>query len=159
MGREIAAVLNIKFADSDDLIVEKDGMKRTVREIYSAEGEEFFRKREADVLRELTESGQRMVIALGSGALSNPFVDPEIKEKLGFKVWLDTDDKSAFERIRKKGLPPFLQNTGDPEQAFQEMNIASKEVFAAQCEVRCVPASTPHYTALHILSLFKDKWL
>ena len=62
-------------------------------------------------------------------------------------------------RIMEKGLPPFLQNAEDPELAFKEMNTARKAVFASQCNVRCVPAATPHYTALHILSLFKDKWL
>ena len=159
VGREIAAVLDIKFVDSDDLIVEKDGGRRSVREIFSSEGEEFFRKLEAEVLKELACSGQRMVIALGGGALSNPFVDNLTKENLGFKVWLDTDDKIAFERIMEKGLPPFLQNVPDPEQAFREMNVGRKSVFASECEVRCVPAATPHYTALHILSLFKDKWL
>lgn len=159
VGREIAAVLDIKFVDSDDLIVQKDGGTRSVREIFSVEGEEFFRKLEAEVLAELAESGQRMVIALGGGALSNPFADDLIKDKLGFKVWLDTDDKIAFKRIIKKGLPPFLQNASDPEQAFKEMNIARKAVFASLCDVRCVPAAAPHYTALHILSLYKDKWL
>ena len=159
VGREIAAVLDIKFVDSDDLIIEKDGGKRCVREIFSAEGEEAFRKLEAEVLTELIQSRERLVIALGGGALSNPFVTDSVKEKLGFKVWLDTDDKTAFERIRAKGLPPFLENVADPEKAFKEMNIARKEVFASQCEVRCVPAAVPHYTALHILSLFKDKWL
>ena len=159
VGKEIAAVLDIKFVDSDDLIVKKDGGRRSVREIFAAEGEEFFRKMEAGVLSDIANSSDRMVVALGGGALSNPFVNDETKEKLGFKVWLDTDDKIAFKRIIKKGLPPFLQNTPDPERAFLEMNIARKAVFASQCEVRCTPAATPHYTALHILSLFKDKWL
>ncbi len=159
VGKEIAAILDIKFVDSDDLIVERDGKNRSVREIFSAGGEEFFRKLEADVLRDLAGSNERMVIALGGGALSNPFVDAQTGEQLGFKVWLDTDDKVAFERIIKKGLPPFLQNVSDPEAAFKEMNIARKAVFASTCEARCVPAATPHYTALHILSLYKDKWL
>ena len=159
VGKEIAAVLDIKFADSDDLIVEKDGKNRTVREIFTMEGEEFFRKLEASVLKDLAHSESRMVIALGGGALSNPFVDDETRENLGFKVWLDTDDKTAFERIIQNGLPPFLQNAPDPELAFREMNIPRKAIFASRCEVRCTPAATPHYTALHILSLFKDKWL
>ena len=159
VGREIAAVLDIEFVDTDDLIVEKDGGQRTVREIFAAEGEEFFRKLEAGVITGLAESDKKMVIALGGGVLSNPFISAPVKEKLGFKVWLDTDDHVAFERIKEKGLPPFLKDAADPEQAFKEMNIARKAVFASLCESRCVPAATPHYTALHILSLFKDKWL
>ena len=141
------------------MIVRKDGGKRSVREIFSAEGEEFFRKLEAEALAGVANSPQRQVIALGGGALSNPFVEDRVKEDLGFKVWLDTDDKIAFERIMAKGVPPFLQNVSNPEEAFREMNIPRKALFASICDVRCVPAATPHYTALHILSLFKDKWL
>ncbi len=159
VGREIAAVLDIKFADTDECIIQRDGKQRSVREIFSAMGEDAFRKLEAEILCELTQSTEKMVIALGGGALSNPFISNSVREKLGFKVWLDTDEGVAFERIKEKGLPPFLQNTPDPEHAFREMNKERKEVFASQCEVRCVPAATPHYTALHILSLFKDKWL
>lgn len=159
VGKEIAAVLDLKFADSDDLIVEADGGKRSVREIFSAEGEDFFRKLEAEVLSRLANSGERMIIALGGGALSNPFVDDNIKKQLGFKVWLDTDEKIAFNRIMEEGLPPFLQDAEDPELAFREICTARKAVLAAQCDVRCVPAASPHNTALHILSLFKDKWL
>ena len=116
----------------------------------------------SDILEFLADNNftrSDVLIALGGGALSNPFVDDSTKEKIGFKVWLDTDDKIAFERIMEKGLPPFLQESENPELAFKEMNIARKAVFASQCDVRCVPAATPHYTALHILSLYKDKWL
>ena len=159
VGKELADILDVKFVDSDDLIVAKDGGQRSVREIFAAEGEEAFRKLEAAVLSELAGSGQKMIIALGGGALSNAFVSDSVKKALGFKVWLDTDDHTAFMRIIEKGLPPFLKDAADPEEAFKAMNVERKAVFAAQCEVRCVPAATPHYTALHILSLFKDKWL
>ena len=159
VGKAIAAILDIPFADTDDLIVREDGKNRSVREIFSVEGEEFFRKMEAKVLTELADAPQKKVIAVGGGAFSNPFVGEQLKTTLGFKVWLDTDDAVAFERIRAEGLPPFLQNTEDPEKAFTEMNLARKAVFSAQCDARCVPADTPHYTALHILSLYKEKML
>ena len=61
--------------------------------------------------------------------------------------------------ILENGLPPFLQNSPNPKTAFIEMNVARKAVFALESEVRCVPKATAHYTALHILSLYKDKWL
>ena len=159
VGREIAEVLDINFCDSDRLIEKRYGTGESVREIFVREGEAFFRKLEAEVLTELANSGEKKVIALGGGALSNEFVTPEIKADLGFKVWLDTDDHTAFERILANGLPPFLQESPDPEAAFRQMNIRRKEVFAACCDVRCVPRSAPHDTALHILSLYKDHCL
>ena len=159
VGKEIAAILDIKFVDSDELIQQMDEKKRSVREIFATEGEEFFRKMEAKVLSNLANLKEKVVIALGGGALSNPFVSKDVKEKLGYKVWLDTPDEIAFERILENGLPPFLQNSPNPKAAFIEMNVARKAVFALESEVRCVPKATAHYTALHVLSLYKDKWL
>jgi hypothetical protein len=51
-----------------------------------------------------------------------------------------------------------LQNTPDPKQAFIEMNVERKKVFEKECDTKCVPKEDAHYTALHILSLYKDKW-
>ena len=143
VGREIAAVLDIPFVDSDEMAGEK------------SVGEAAFRQREAGVLSDLAGSGQRLVIALGGGALGNPMVSPPVKEKLGFKVWLETDEAAALNAM----MAGSSSDAGRSEQACRERIDAWKTVDAAQCEVRCKPAATPHYTALHILSLFKDKWL
>lgn len=147
VGKKLAAALNVPFVDTDDLIVERDGGTRSVREIFKAEGEEYFRKMEADILTELASQPQKMVIALGGGAFSNSFVSDTVKHDLGFKVWLDTDDRTAYERIKAEGLPPFLQNAEDPERAFAEMNIARKEIFRKWCDFQCVPSATPEDTA------------
>ena len=159
VGKALAAILDVKFVDSDELIEQMDEQKRSVREIFATEGEEYFRKKEAQVLENLANANDKVIIALGGGALSNTFVSKDVKEKLGFKVWLNTDDEVAFKRILENGLPPFLQNSPDPKQAFVDMNIARKAVFAQDCEVNCIPKKSAHYTALHILSLYKDKWL
>ncbi len=143
VGREIAAVLDIPFVDSDEMAGEK------------SVGEAAFRQREAGVLSDLAGSGQRLVIALGGGALGNPMVSPPVKEKLGFKVWLETDEAAALNAM----MAGSSSDAGRSEQACRDRIDAWKTVDAAQCEVRCKPAATPHYTALHILSLFKDKWL
>lgn len=151
VGKALAAALNVPFVDTDDLIVEKDGGTRTVREIFKTEGEEYFRKMEAGILEELAASSQKQVIALGGGAFSNVFVTDRVKQELGFTVWLDVNDRIAYERIKAEGLPPFLQNCEDPERAFAEMNVARKEVFGKWCDFRCIPGATPQDTALRIL--------
>lgn len=157
VGRAIAEILDIPFADSDDMIVQREGSGRSVREIFREEGEEFFRKLEADVLTALADSPARQVIALGGGALSNPFVTADVKHRLGFKVWLNTDDNVAFERILKNGLPPFLAGESDPSAAFIRMNEARKKVFAAEADAAVIPENSCYRTALHILSLYKDR--
>ena len=156
VGTEVAAILDIPLTDTDREVEKLDGKNRTCREIFTADGEEHFRKLEAQVLTALADAPQKMVIALGGGALSNPFVPEEVKKRIGCKIWLDTDDKTAFERILSNGLPPFLAGEKAPLEAFIRMNLARKNVFEHYADIRVVPETSPNATALHILSLYKD---
>ena len=159
VGKEIAAILDIPLTDSDEEIEKLDGKGRSCREIFRNEGEEYFRKLEAQVLHNIASSPDKKVVALGGGALSNEFISAEIREKLGFIVWLDVDDTTAFERIKAGGLPPFLAQEKDPLAAFAGMNRARREVFSANADAAVTPEATAHRTALHILSLYKDQLL
>lgn len=159
IGKSLSGIMDMDLTDSDEEIVKTDGKNRTVREIFKTEGEEKFRKLEAEVLTRLAADRQRRVIALGGGALNNPFLPENIRKKLGFTVWLDVDDQIAFDRINAEGLPPFLAEAADPAQIFAEMNRSRREVFSRCADVKVVVNDTPHRTALRILSLYKDKFL
>jgi len=66
IGKKVAAILGKKFADTDDLIVERAGM--SIPEIFETYGEAHFRDLEADVIRE-TGKQSGLVIATGGGAV------------------------------------------------------------------------------------------
>ncbi|MBE6379256.1 MAG: 3-dehydroquinate synthase [Lentisphaerae bacterium] len=156
VGREIAAILDMPLIDSDREIEVLDGKNRTCREIFKSEGEEYFRKLEAAVLEKLASSTEKAVISLGGGAFSNPFVSSELKAGIGFKLWLEVDDMTAFERIKANGLPPFLSETADPFETFVAMNRKRRELFAACADARIDTCQTPYRTALQALSLYKE---
>ena len=156
IGQKIAAILDMPLTDSDMEIEKLDGKNRSCREIFKSEGEEYFRKLEASVLGKLAGSPEKKVIALGGGALSNPFVSDKLKKDLGFKLWLDVDDKTAFERIKCGGLPPFLSSSADPEATFTEMNRKRREVFSVCADAKVTGNDTPDRIALQILSLYKE---
>src|SRR5262245_55797562 len=65
IGRLLAERLDWAFVDLDKLI--EDGAERTVADIFAAEGEEGFRKRETEVLRDVARR-RKTVIATGGGA-------------------------------------------------------------------------------------------
>lgn len=66
LGRLLAQRLLIEFVDCDDLIVAKAG--KSIREIFSQDGEKTFRDLETQVLREVLSRPDH-VIGLGGGAV------------------------------------------------------------------------------------------
>lgn len=68
VGKALAEKLSKTFVDSDDEIVSREG--RAVPEIFSKDGEGYFRKAETEVIRGLASQNTR-VIATGGGAVLN----------------------------------------------------------------------------------------
>jgi shikimate kinase len=124
LGRLIASASGVPFTDTDEELEKeffrREGKKAVCRTIFREYGEEYFRKLEADVIRSLSD-GKLRVIALGGGVASNPFLTVEELKRMGFWVYLDIAPQTAYDRISREGLPPFLQNAADPQKAFLEL--------------------------------------
>src|SRR4051794_32967297 len=69
-GRLVAARAGAAFVDLDDVIVARAGTG--IPEIFAAEGEAGFRRREAEALDGLLAEPGARVVALGGGALLDP---------------------------------------------------------------------------------------
>ena len=91
--------------------------------------------------------------------LSNPNFTADDRASLGFLCWLDTPDTTAYERILKNGLPPFLSKEADPFEAFRKMNDERRIVFRKQADaaVRPTAGSTPEGTAQTILTMYRER--
>ena len=68
VGPLVAQRLGWRFVDVDDLIAAESGA--TIPEIFKREGEAEFRRRERDIIAQLA-SGERLVLALGGGAIED----------------------------------------------------------------------------------------
>ena len=124
LGKLTAGIFELPFADTDEELEKKftvrTGKHANCRTIFREYGETFFRKLEADTIRNLS-NGTGRVIALGGGAAENPFLTTDELKKLGFWIFLDAEPEIAYQRILHGGLPPFLQKEEDPEQAFLQL--------------------------------------
>ncbi len=69
VGRMLAKRLGRQFLDSDHEIVERTGVP--IPTIFEIEGEDGFRRREAQTIHELT-AGRDLVLATGGGVVINP---------------------------------------------------------------------------------------
>ena len=137
-GKLIAEKLNKDFIDTDEKIIETAG--RTIPEIFEAEGEEGFRKRETEMVAKFgKESG--LVIATGGGAVTREenyrhlhqngtliFIESEIDALARKDRPLSQGD---LHELYKKRLPMYqrfaditTQAEGDPD-AVAEKIIAS----------------------------------
>ena len=132
LGKAVSELLALPFRDTDEMLEERFHL--TVRELYKSVGEEEFRRRESELLSSF-EAETPQVISLGGGALLKSENVP-VLQALGKIIWCDVDDRTAFERIEKKGLPPFLAQADDPFAAFRSSNESRRAVFSAVSSVR-----------------------
>jgi shikimate kinase len=116
VGRHLARVLHLDFADSDDEIEARTGVD--VPFIFEKEGEDGFRKREAAAIDDLSQR-EDIVLATGGGAV----LLPENRSHLGgrgFVVYLYTTVEQQVSRTSKGRTRPLLEN-GDPRSILENL--------------------------------------
>ncbi len=116
IGRLLAKSLGVDFVDSDKAIERKTGV--TIPMIFEYEGEAGFRKREAEVINELTRLEQ-VVLATGGGSVLLPENRACLRER-GFVVYLHCPVEKQLERTHKDSNRPLLK-TDNPRQRLQEI--------------------------------------
>jgi shikimate kinase len=88
-------------------------------EIFKQKGEEYFRKEETKLLRELAASNE-LIISLGGGAIASEENFKIIKSS-GKIIYLKSSPEMAYKRLRfKADRPAFI---------FEGVEVPSKEQF------------------------------
>lgn len=113
IGRQLAKSLRRPFFDSDREIEQRTGAAISL--IFELEGESGFRKREVEMIDELTQRSN-IVLATGGGAVLDPQNRQHLHER-GFVVYLQAGVKQLHDRTAKDKNRPLLQ-TDDPEQTI-----------------------------------------
>ena len=125
VARELAHRLNVSMIDLDDRITAEQG--RTPAQLISEAGEDAFRVIETNTLRELLETGEVGVIALGGGAWIESANRDLIGEYACRSVWLDAPFSLCWERISASTEDRPLGRT--VEQAEARYNVR-KPIYA-----------------------------
>jgi shikimate kinase len=110
VGRLLAEGLGWTFADLDELVTRAAG--RTVPEIFAAEGEAGFRRREGAAVREAA-SRSRVVVATGGGAACR---EENLAAMLdsGRVIALGVSPEEAIRRAGGASGRPLLDGKADP---------------------------------------------
>ena len=140
IGRKLAARLDRPLVDTDEEIVKRIGC--TIPEYFASHGEEEFRKREHEVLRDFSgRSGQ--VIATGGGIVTRPENMDPLREN-SMVVFL----RREIEKLPTHGRP--ISQSSDLHELYEKR----RPLYEAAADVT-VDNIRPEQTVEEILNLLK----
>ncbi len=119
IGKLLANYINYQFYDLDKEIEKK--YNKSIREIFSSEGEINFRKSEAAIIKKLLVSNNNngMVIASGGGT----FLNKETRilaKKQALTIWLRADLDLLYNRTQNQNNRPLL-NFDDKKEVLKKL--------------------------------------
>lgn len=133
-GKQLAANLKIPFFDLDEVIVGIE--QKSVADIFSESGEEYFRVKEKQTMEALIDKEQSMVLSCGGGTPCF-FNNIELMKKYGLVVWLNTHAEILLQRLLKeKNTRPLLKNMADAEMRIYIIRkLNERRMYYEQADV------------------------
>jgi shikimate kinase len=118
VARELAERLAVTVIDLDDSIAEREG--KSPAQLIVEHGEPYFRTIESRVLRDLLQTREAGIIALGGGAWIMEMNRKLIDEYGCVSVWLDTPFEVCWTRIETSEEDRPLGRTREQALALYE---------------------------------------
>ncbi len=153
ISKAIAAISQYSCLDTDDMIVESEGM--SINEIFAKHGEEYFRAVERETVKKAAR-GNKVVIATGGGVVLDKSNVDELR-KTGVVFNLDPDFSVIKERLEAAAATrPLLRN-----QSIDEVRerFENRRPFYDNCDhkIKVVGGRTPRSYAMEILSIMENR--
>lgn len=133
IGRELSKLLSYPLVDTDQQIVDQE--KLSVADIFSLNGEEYFRNCESEVLRQLIDQHTtHHIIATGGGLPMRP-ENQALLRQLGYVVWLDARIDTILHRTAHTSHRPLLQ-TPNPRSTIESMLNLRNSIYQGVSHIR-----------------------
>jgi len=123
LGKKLALDLGILFVDLDVQIELKEGV--SIRELFTAKGEDYFRKLESSMLREYGAMSNSFVMATGGGTPC--FYDNmEFMNETGTSVFVDVPVEELVRRMNQSNTSkrPLLSDSQNLSARLTELREA-----------------------------------
>jgi shikimate kinase len=117
VGRLLARKLDRALYDSDEMIEARTG--RTVREIWSADGEAAFRALETEALIDTLDIAEPAIIAAAGGVVLSEANRQALINSSAHVVWLLANIDLLIDRVKGGAHRPLLDD--DPEGVLRKM--------------------------------------
>jgi len=154
VGRLLADAMSWRFVDADAIVESEEG--RTIAEIFLAEGEGYFRDREARVMTALLGQS-RVVVATGGGWGARPGRLRALPQGT-VSVWLRLSPDEALRRSLAQDLERPLLEVADPAAAVRRLHEERAESYAqADLEVD-TEGRTPEDVSARVLKIVRGQY-
>jgi len=117
-GRKLAKRFNAEFIDTDKYIEKKEGMR--VVDIFDEKGEKYFREKETEACREISEK-TGYIISTGGGTIKNE-INMELLKKNGIVLYLKATPEHIYRNIGKNNTRPLLRGGNKMEKITKLLN-------------------------------------
>lgn len=124
----LAHRLKMRYVSTDNLIEKKE--KRTINEIFTKSGEDYFRNIESSVIKDACGM-ENIVIDAGGGAVLREENITNFKS-CGIVVCLTADDEMIMERTKKYKHRPLL-DVEDPKRKIRDL-VRKRAPFYAKAD-------------------------
>lgn len=132
VGVKLSYRLKMPVEDTDKLIERREG--RRISDIFAQSGEAYFREKETELLRELSEKQQGVrIYSVGGGTPVNP-ENRALLKRLGTVVWLRIRPETVYERLKNDTTRPLLQ-CDDPLERIRELIAARSEAYESCADI------------------------
>ena len=148
VGMELAKKLNYKLIDTDHSI--ENDQSREIKDIFSEDGELFFRNLETLKLKELINV-ENAIISTGGGIILKD-ENRSILNNL-FTIYLKADFENIFNRIKQDTSRPLLL-TDDPYNTAKDIFKSRQSVYESFKIHVCTDNKTPHQVVEEIINLY-----
>jgi shikimate kinase len=131
IGKKLAQSLEYDWIDTDREIIRRTGVD--IVWIFDQEGESGFRKREYNLLKELS-SRKKWVISTGGGSILDEN-SREIMQQTGIVVYLQVSLKKQLQRTEKDRVRPLLQ-TKDKHNKLKELAEQREKLYQSIADIQ-----------------------
>jgi shikimate kinase len=130
LGRALARIAGMAFVDCDVELEKRTGVD--IPTIFEFEGEEGFRRRESELLGELTQRTNTVIATGGGSVLSD--VNRAMIRRSGLVIYLTAPVRKLLQRTRGSRNRPLLQ-TDDPEKTMNDLMQVRDSLYREVADV------------------------
>jgi shikimate kinase len=133
VGRRVAGQLGWPFVDTDRLVEEAAGC--SVAEVFATEGEEGFRRREAEAVAGALAAETPAVIAFGGGAVLDA-ANRSAAREAALVAWLQAPAAELSRRVAASpAARPLLSGSGSPEVVLADLAREREQAYREAAHV------------------------